>query len=385
MNNITTKTATESVVVTIKKPRAKRTESAKLSATKVPVASIMLPRFDVNSLEAERADLEAFANSGDDYDTSDPRWERYLKLRELDEAQEKKKSVNKNRQYADGLISDSEAIKMNFIGTLETGDDDYLEIHTKEAFRLFIGRVSDDENNRKPVISGRKVASVLRFLWLQTGNDNPYSDWLLLQVESNAQEVIQSLRKVSSRYEQEMDVLKKRGLSYSVMRAKNTQKLSLGFKSPYGFLIAELIVEFDYTVRAVKTMVAKNRLSKEEGRDSIYILLNLVRRFFENIIPIYKVLKQDVLMDLGRIDWLSKDPIAINRVQAVTRILGECPREVFDGSLAPRNTRRLSDDISSSQIKALRTVNLSIASDSETETKMNAVEGALYLDEQSLV
>jgi hypothetical protein len=41
--------------------------------------------------------------------------------------------------------------------------------------------------------------------------------------------------------------------------------VELGFRSPYGYATAEAIVEFDYHVRMVKTLVLKDRHERRGG------------------------------------------------------------------------------------------------------------------------
>jgi integrating conjugative element protein (TIGR03761 family) len=312
----------------------------------------------VYDAEAERAALADFAESGDDYDVGNPLFLRLLRLREHDAAVARTQSFNKLRQHADPLITDAEAAQMNKFGPLSSGDDDYIQIHTKEAFRLFIGRLDEDEIQRRGAISGRKVAAALRFLWLLTSNDNPYADWALLQVEHKCEELRKLLKAVCDKHGKELSDLKKRGLSYSVMEAQKPQRLSLGFRSPYGYLIAELIVDFDYSVRLIKTMVAKNRLSRLEGRSKCFELFRVVRSLFERIVPMQRMLQRADLVALCRNDWLTGDVVAHQRVQMVLAVLGECPRPVFTGELIPRHTRRNGDRLSLLEVAALRTVHL---------------------------
>lgn len=308
--------------------------------------------------EAERKALGSFAEGGDDYDLNDPRWPRLLRLREYEATVARTQSVNKLRQQADPLITDAEAAQMGKFGALESSEDDYIEIHTKEAFRLFIGRLAEDEDQRRGAISGRKVASALRFLWLLSSNDNPYAEWALLQVEHKSDELRQLLGAVCRKYEKEMKELKNRGLSYSVMQAQRTQRLALGFRSPYGYLIAELIVDFDYSVRLIKTMVAKNRLSRLEGRSKVFELFRVVRSLFERLVPFQRMLQRPELLSLGRQDWIGQDVVGKQRVQLVLSVLGECPRAVFVGELIPRHTRRNGDRLSAAEIEVLKTVHL---------------------------
>ena len=69
--------------------------------------------------------------------------------------------------------------------------------------------------------------------------------------------------------EAEFERLRRRGLALSVLASRSPVTVELGFRSPYGYATAEAIVEFDYHVRMVKTLVLKDRMSDEAGRAEI--------------------------------------------------------------------------------------------------------------------
>ena len=56
--------------------------------------------------------------------------------------------------------------------------------------------------------------------------------------------------------------------------------VEVGFRSPYGYATAEAIVEFDYHVRMVKTLVLKDRMSDEAGRADIRAVGRGLRALF---------------------------------------------------------------------------------------------------------
>ena len=54
-----------------------------------------------------------------------------------------------------------------------------------------------------------------------------------------------------------------RGLRVSVLKSRAPVEVELGFRSPYGYMIVDLILDFDWYARVVKTMVQKNRLAED--------------------------------------------------------------------------------------------------------------------------
>jgi integrating conjugative element protein (TIGR03761 family) len=313
---------------------------------------------DGYDIDAERLSLAELI-SAENPDTSSPLWPRYLELLGREEALAKQATNNKLRQQADPIVSDVEALKMSSIGGLRNEDADSMSLHTKEAMRLFMGRMADDETSRYGAVSGKRVSAVLRFLWLATGGDNPYADWGLVQVETKVSELRQEFDRRIKTHEAVFTALAKRNLRYSVMVSRAPAVVELGFKSPYGYLIAELIVDFDYLVRLVKTLVAKDRLSKTDGRNQIYESFKALRSFFEKLVPYQRILQTEEIKKLSRADWVSTaDDESRKRVNFVVKALGVCPREIFSGEVIPRHTRRNGGAISEVELNLLRTVNL---------------------------
>jgi hypothetical protein len=56
-----------------------------------------------------------------------------------------------------------------------------------------------------------------------------------------------------------------KGLDYSILQSREPASLVLGFASPYGFMIATLLVELDYLVRVVKSAVLRDLITSSGG------------------------------------------------------------------------------------------------------------------------
>lgn len=116
------------------------------------------------------------------------------------------------------------------------------------------------------IIGGKRVASSLRNLWVLTSRDNPYADWALVRHEYGISQVQESLRTQIAKAEELLESQRKRGLSLSIVQSARPMTLNLGFRSPYGYAISMLIVDYDYFVRIQKTLQRKNLLSDEQAR-----------------------------------------------------------------------------------------------------------------------
>jgi hypothetical protein len=272
---------------------------------------------DGYDLEAERAALADLLEA-EQPDESDPRWPRVVEYGERLRQFEQMQTAWRLRKGADAVVADTEATVQ--AGGLIDEEPDAMVLHTKEAHRLFMGRARDPQGNLQPIVGGKRVAAALRSIWYLSGNDNPYADWALIDTG----ERIQNLKAALDELGRECEA-----------------RLESAARSPYGYTVAGLIVEFDFRVRQVKTLVRKDLMTDDEGRRLIRDVTRKIRGVFETPVRFERYLIRPELRDLSRTDWLSgRDGEAGKRVKAVSGIFGEVPKAVFTGTVAPRHTRR---------------------------------------------
>jgi hypothetical protein len=149
-----------------------------------------------------------------------------------------------------------------------------------------------------------------------------------------------------------------RGLKLSLVQAEEPLELPLGFRSPYGYSVATLIGTFDYYVRVMKTMERKDLLSDKSRYDLVFKMTRECRSIFEAVVVYQRKLMRPELANLSRSDWLPMaDDLAKKRVHAAVVLFGELPREVFNGTVAPKHSRRRLD-ISAQELRLLNEVPL---------------------------
>ena len=239
------------------------------------------------------------------------------------------------------MVPNHEAGRIVEVGHLTDAEPDTMTLHTQDAFRMFTGRQADTEGKVVAIAGGRRFAAVLKSIWYLSGNDNPYADWILIRMYDGLTAVRMRLARATQARQDAIDLLKRKGLSFSVMASRSPKSVELGFRSPYGYATAEAIVEFDYTVRMIKTLIHKDRLSDGEGRAAIRELGRSMRALFLQPIRWERCLLREELRTLSRSDFLpGADEAAQKRVQAAVALFGELPRAVFTGAEAPRHTRR---------------------------------------------
>ena len=178
-------------------------------------------------------------------------------------------------------------------------------------------------------------------MWIFTGNDNPYADWALLRHEQTIKEIQKRLERETQEASKVLNELKKKGLAFSILQSAEPKVLNLGYRSPYGYAISTLIVEFDYFVRLQKTLSRKNLLSDEQARQAISEMTRFIRRVFNETTRFDRWLTREEIRNLSRLDFLpDASEEAKKRVEFASGVFGVVPSEVYTGQLQPRHSRR---------------------------------------------
>lgn len=246
------------------------------------------------------------------------------------------------------------------MGQLADETPDVMTLHTQDAFRMFTGRSADAQNQAFAIPGGRRFAAVLKSIWYLSANDNPYADWILIRVYQSLFAIHSQMAQAIRAREAEFEALRRKGLNLSVLRSRSPATVELGFRSPYGYATAEAIVEFDYHVRMVKTLVLKDRMSDDDGRAAIREIGRGLRALFLQPIHWERILLREVMLPLSRHDFLpGADEAARQRRSIAVSLLGEVPRAVFTGDDAPRHSQRRITP-TAAELRLLREASLSI-------------------------
>lgn len=346
---------------------------AKTVAVPFPV-SPKSPFSDGYDIEGERIALKDLIQAEDfDKVVLDQRYQRYLELERREESLRQAKAQHAHRGGADPEVPIEEANAVNFhLGQLTDEEQDTMALHTRESSRLFMGRVVEPGKQGYGQSGAKKVGAALRAIWYLSGNDNPYADFALIEASSRITELAIELETAITEMESKLDQLKRRGLTYSVVRADPPATVNLGFRSPYGYSVVRLVSTFDYFVRVVKTLVRKDLMSDRDGYSTIFERTRACRSVFERVIYFQRYLMREALRPLSRADWLPvADEEAKKRVTAAVALFGELPREVFNGQLMPRHSRRRLD-LSEEELRLLDAVPLAGA-DAQLEAATEAL------------
>lgn len=296
------------------------------------------PFSDGYSIRGEELALADYIESG--ASESDPLFDRYVELLDRRERLSQMKAEHRERRGADPLVPISDAQAIDDLGMLIDDGVDQMTIHTIEALRMFYGRAREPGSKVAPIIGGRRIAASLRNLWLLTANNNPYADWALVRYERGLQEVQEHLRGAIQHCEERMDQQRKLGLIYTVAASSNPVNVNLGFKSPYGYDISTLIVQYDYFVRLQKTLNRKSLQSDSQMRESLSIASRAILKVFYDTARFSRWLSRSEMADLNRADWVGADEQARKRIEFAMQVFGPVPAVIYKVEVAPSHSRR---------------------------------------------
>ena len=328
----------KSKVVIVPPPmgRAEAPDACGMAEFMTEVGSPFGDGYSITKEEASLADMFEM-----DSPENDPRWSRFALLAHRKEMLAQDKTVYRLEQGAEKEVQYIDAIKVTALGSLVNESEDKMSLHTKEAFRMFMGRRQDPEKKLPPIIGAKRCASAMKGFWAHSANDNPYADWALLRAVHGLRQFTREIKKLTDQYTGQLRELEAKGLSFSILHSGMPQSVSLEFKSPYGYLMAEFIVDYDYFIRVIKTAVRKGRITDPECNDVIRNMTRRIRGWMEELARFDRFLWRSELSRLSRSDFLpGADAEALKRVEAVTAIFGSVPADIFSGKILPPYTKR---------------------------------------------
>ena len=220
---------------------------------------------------------------------------------------------------------------------------------------MFTGRAADPAEQRAGHSGRAALRGGAQGDLVPVGERQPYADWIpdrvyqsLSGIRSQMGQVIEARRPSSRPFAAE-------GFALSVLASRSPVTVELGFRSPYGYATAEAIVEFDYHVRMVKTLVLKDRMSDEggQGRDPRHrprpaaLFLEPIR-WERNLLR-----EEDAPAEPARLP-AGRGRAARQRVRAAVALFGELPQGVHRRGTPRHSQRRVTPDRGGTAVDAAR-------------------------------
>lgn len=307
---------------------------------------------------------------------SHPDFWRWAELEDRQSRLAQRGATYERRLRADPLVEENTVEDLKSLGRLVAEEQDSMVVHTKEGFRMFMGRGRDPKGAFAAIIGVTRNAASLRALWTLTALDNPYADWALVLHEQHRAEIMKTMKEATTAGLHVLAGAQAIGLNYSVLRSSEPKTLQLGFKSPYGFGMAEMVVTFDYFVRVWKTLEYRDLRSTEQVRAKIHEVLRFARSRMMITTRFERWLMRPELQALTRADFLpglapEAQAEAQKRMDAAIGIFGHVPVDIFVGKLAPRHSRRRTQ-MSAQDRQILQAVSAQMAAAEAAQEQANA-------------
>ncbi|MBK1734872.1 TIGR03761 family integrating conjugative element protein [Halorhodospira abdelmalekii] len=196
----------------------------------------------------------------------------------------------------------------------------HMIIQTRQAQRLFHGRSRRTEPHKAEIIGLKRFATLMRNVWQAASRDDPWADWLLLRVYQAVEENREGLDALREQIDRALESMP--AVEIELAESVRPIQVPLSFSSPFGYMGAYLIADFDQYARAILTARHVGLLPRDESERRLYEGGRLVRGVFH--IPQgwhYRAVK--------RADLEQPTPAA----ERMLKEWGEPPAEVVRGTL----------------------------------------------------
>lgn len=210
-----------------------------------------------------------------------------------------------------------------------------LTIKTRQAQQLAIGR--NKSAKQSPIVGLFRFGKMTVHLWQRAQADDPFADWTLLRIEDGLKEGRQHLKQLGEQMRSLLGSIK--GLHFEVADNAEPLDLKLIFATAYGYQAAQLLYEFDETMRAVLTARHVGLLNRDMADRTVYQAGHVVRSLF--MLPSRWVDRTQPDMPGGPIPMLpgcTRQDVreATPAATLMRERLGDLPPGIADGSTRPQ-------------------------------------------------
>ncbi|RMT95089.1 hypothetical protein ALP39_200291 [Pseudomonas marginalis pv. marginalis] len=212
----------------------------------------------------------------------------------------------------------ADSLRFN-IGSLRS--DVNLTLHTHHAARIWVGR---PKSELKPGIIGLTgFCNLIKIISRGASQDDPYSDWWLLQLEEKVEGSSVALNEIKERLNSVMATLPP-AISISENLSIQPVSLPLYIANPIGFKAASLLADYDEIVRRILLGHHVGLVGRRDMEGWIDEGAALMRKLFG-------------LAQLYKYSGAARDDFAANNAKAETarkmyERYGELPRDILEGT-----------------------------------------------------
>lgn len=124
-----------------------------------------------------------------------------------------------------------------------------ITIQTRQAQVLLAGR--EPVGNRPRIMGLMQFSTYLSQVMVAAKQDDPWADWMLVQVEERLEEADNKLKEQQANLDRVLGANPM--MDIQVSESVNPLKVSIGFASSHAYWVARVILQYDAVVRAVLT------------------------------------------------------------------------------------------------------------------------------------
>lgn len=271
-------------------------------------------------------------------------------------------------------MAETESFKFN-IGVLRSQMT--LQIHTRQASRLWYGRRATEE--KQGIVGLSAFMSISSKINIGSRHDDPYSDWWMLRVE----EKIDSTKAQLEKLNEEVDVsFKSVPSAFSISENLNVQPANLPVfaSSHLGYLAIYVLAQYDEIVR-------KALLASHIALIGHTTLEHWLDKGDQCLRSLFGMVTYYRYTGTTRKDFLEESAAALAAIEKY----GEVPPDIMDGSRRSRFSPPLRIGVpdADDQSEALAVQDDDLHSEATltlvvpTETELNAMEEQTVSDESS--
>jgi len=126
-----------------------------------------------------------------------------------------------------------------------------IELHTELAKKLFSGAWHDDDD--RPTWGVPRFAHLVKALMTASTKDDPYADLFLLRIYKDLSYIKTTIDEYIHSHKVYFKVLKSQGVHLTIASSEKVCRKPLKFCTPYAYMAAFLVSDYDYLVRITMT------------------------------------------------------------------------------------------------------------------------------------
>ena len=156
-----------------------------------------------------------------------------------------------------------------------------MMLHSREAHRLFYGRRKKEEESLYPIVGLARFASQTAQIWSASILNDPFADWVLIDVEDRFDKVEKNL---SRKIEAFKDLLcGQENLTYDIQHSVSPVAFEINFHTPYGFKGAHTLMSFDHFMRYALTARHVALLTNDDWTENVQMIARSIRGTFNMV------------------------------------------------------------------------------------------------------